>query len=247
MTSTAYMPYQPLGVLKAVADDVWIVDGPEIRFRLGPLRLPFPTRMTVVRLPARKIWIHSPVALHDDLIRQISDLGEVAYLIAPNTIHYWWVRDWKRHYPAAEVWAVSRLHPRARGRMPDHHHLDPEPPPAWSSAIDQVLIEGTRLMEAEFFHRPSRTLISTDLIENFERGRFRSPFYKLMSIIGGVVDPDGRAPAELRSSFRANQDQVRAAVEQMIAWGPERVIIAHGRWYAENAEAELKRAFRWIL
>jgi hypothetical protein len=33
----------------------------------------------------------------------------------------------------------------------------------------------------------------------------------------------------------------------MIAWNPERIILAHGRWYRDNAVAELKRAFRWLL
>jgi hypothetical protein len=33
----------------------------------------------------------------------------------------------------------------------------------------------------------------------------------------------------------------------MMAWEPERIIIAHGRWYEGNAVAELRRAFRWVL
>jgi hypothetical protein len=31
-----------------------------------------------------------------------------------------------------------------------------------------------------------------------------------------------------------------------MAWHPQRVILAHGRWYQENGEAELRRAFRWV-
>ncbi|MEO8558431.1 MAG: hypothetical protein ABI439_05170 [Rhodospirillales bacterium] len=41
--------------------------------------------------------------------------------------------------------------------------------------------------------------------------------------------------------------QLRQAVEQMIAWQPERVIIAHGSWYQNNGAAELRRAFDWLL
>jgi hypothetical protein len=33
----------------------------------------------------------------------------------------------------------------------------------------------------------------------------------------------------------------------MLAWQPERVILAHGRWYQHNGTAELRRAFRWLL
>jgi hypothetical protein len=48
-------------------------------------------------------------------------------------------------------------------------------------------------------------------------------------------------------TFWRHRNALRAAVERMIAWQPERIIIAHGRWYEGNYEAELRRAFRWVL
>lgn len=42
------------------------------------------------------------------------------------------------------------------------------PPADWDGEIDQVLVQGTRIMrEVAMFHRASRTLILVDLIENF--------------------------------------------------------------------------------
>lgn len=247
MATTAYKAYEPLGILKPVAENVWIIDGPEIRFRYGFLRLPFPTRTTVIRLPDGGLWIHSPTPLDEPLAAQLLLLGPVAHLIAPNTIHYWWVRDWKIRFPHAQVWAVPRLAPAARKRMPEYREIESAPPATWRDAIDQVTIDGSRIMEAEFFHRPSRTLLITDLIENFEDGRFNSIFYKWLSHIGGVIDPDGTTPRDLRMTFSKNRDRVRAAVERMIAWDPERIIVAHGRWYPQDAASELRRAFRWVL
>ncbi len=248
MTTIAYQTYEPTGVLKAVAHDVWIVDGPEIRFRYGFLRMPFPTRMTVIRLPGGHLWLHSPTPISEPLVAQLSHLGPVGHLVAPNSIHYWWVRDWKLRFPQAEVWAVARLDsPAQRRGVPRHVRLGGEPPPAWGGALEQVILEGTRLMEAEFFHVPSRTLLITDLIENFETDRFNSAFYRWLAHIGGVIDPDGKAPLELRWSFAKNRAQLRAAAQRMLAWNPQRVIMAHGRWYSENAVNELRRAFRWAL
>jgi hypothetical protein len=51
----------------------------------------------------------------------------------------------------------------------------------------------------------------------------------------------------MRLSFARQKDEVRAAIEKMIAWEPERIILAHGRWYERNGTAELRRALRWIL
>ncbi|WP_424630170.1 DUF4336 domain-containing protein [Bradyrhizobium sp. SYSU BS000235] len=247
MTAPAYQLYEPLGQLKCVADDVWIVDGPEIHFRYFFLRIPFPTRMTVVRLPAGEVWIHSPVALTDELVSQITRIGPVRHLVAPNTLHYWWVGEWKQRFPDAQVWAVSRLDPGAKDRVPPHTVLNDEPPPAWNGVLDQVIVEGSRLMEADFFHRPSRTLLLTDMIENFEKERVASRFYRWLFRVGGVIDPDGMTPSDLKPTFAKRRDELRAAVKQMIAWQPERLILAHGRWYPCNAVAELQRSFRWVL
>jgi hypothetical protein len=52
-------------------------------------------------------------------------------------------------------------------------------------------------------------------------------------------------PRDMRMTYpRAT---LRAAVETMIGWDPERVILAHGRWYERDGTAELRRAFRWLL
>ena len=32
MSDEGFVPYAPLNVLKSIAPDVWVVDGPEIRF-----------------------------------------------------------------------------------------------------------------------------------------------------------------------------------------------------------------------
>jgi hypothetical protein len=42
--------YEPLNVLKLVAEDLWIVDGPIVRMSYFLGSMPFPTRMVVVRL-----------------------------------------------------------------------------------------------------------------------------------------------------------------------------------------------------
>jgi hypothetical protein len=44
-------------------NDVWIVDGPVIRFGMPWPRFPFPTRMTVVRLTGGDLFLHSPTPL----------------------------------------------------------------------------------------------------------------------------------------------------------------------------------------
>jgi hypothetical protein len=65
--------------------------------------------------------------------------------------------------------------------------------------------------------------------------------------MGGAADPDGKAPFDMQLTFLRHRKAARAAVERMIAWKPDRVIIAHGRWYDANALFELNRALRWSI
>jgi len=247
VSAAAFKPYDPLNVPKPVAEDVWIVDGPEIRFSKLGLGAPFPTRMTIARLPGGDLWLHSPTEPSEALFARVDRIGKVRFLIAPNTLHYWWVPDWKGRFPEAEVYAAPGLDTSAKRALPIDHMLSDASPPAWAGAIEQVVVRGDLLTEVVFFHRASRTLVLTDLIENFEPGRVRNWFYRQLIRLGGAADPDGKAPVDMRLSFRRRREQVRHAAERMLAWNPERIVLAHGRWYERDGSAELRRAFRWVL
>jgi hypothetical protein len=234
--------YEPLYTLKPVAPEIWVVDGGWIRF----YGLPFPTRMTVVRLGCGGLWVHSPIADQGGLADAVAALGPVRHLIAPNWIHYAWVPDWQVRFPQAITWGSPGVVARAAARGVqlhlDHTLIDTAPEP-WREQIDQQLADSGAHREVVFFHRASRTLILTDLIENFEPARMPLLTLPLLKL-GRVCDPDGRMPLDMAASFRARRAHLRDLVETMIGWNPERVILAHGRWYDRDGTAELRRAFR---
>jgi len=86
--------YEPLYTLKSIASNVWIADGGWIRF----YGLPFPTRMTVIRLSNGDIWVHSPIADKEGLAEAVATLGPIRHLIAPNWIHYAWMPSWQLRF-----------------------------------------------------------------------------------------------------------------------------------------------------
>ena len=75
--------YSPLNSLKKIADNLWVVDGEEVRMDFKFFKVPFSTRMTVIRLKNGDIWLHSPIKPSDNLLSEIKQLGEVKHLIAP--------------------------------------------------------------------------------------------------------------------------------------------------------------------
>lgn len=51
----------------------------------------------------------------------------------------------------------------------------------------------------------------------------------------------------MRLTFAKQRPELKAAVRTMIGWQPERIIIAHGRWFETGGTAALERSFSWLL
>ncbi len=125
--------------------------------------------------------------------------------------------------------------------------LTNQPDNAWRQDIEQLIVKGSRVLEeVVFFHKSSRTLILADLIENFESHKLNSPLLRFLMKLAGNLDPDGKLPIDLQLSYWGRHDALCKAVETMLNWKPEKIILSHGRWYEANGTAELKRAFRWV-
>lgn len=170
------------------------------------------------------------------------------WIVAPNRLHYWWVADWQRAYPRAEVFVAPKVaEGDRRDRLDfDCRLLDRSSGYPWDGAIATLPVESRYMTEVVFFHYASRTLVLTDLIENFEPPKL-SLAMRLLTLIGGVQHPHGSMPLDMRMTFFRRSEALRQAIERMIDWNPQRIILAHGRWYERDGAAELKRAFRWVL
>ena len=242
--------YEPINTLKFVAPDVWIVDGPLVWMNYLGLTLPFPTRMTVVRLANGGLFLHSPTALTPSLQAALDELGTVAHLVSPNCLHYSHIAAWSEAYPKAETWASPGVKQRAHSQhiaVSFARTLGESAAEAWQNDLDQLILHGSRVLEeVVFFHKSTKTLILTDLIENFELAKIKAP-YRWLVALSGAADPDGKAPLDMRWTFAGRKKLAREGVQRMLAWKPERVLLSHGRWYRENGEEEVRRAFRWVL
>jgi hypothetical protein len=237
--------YEPINRLKPVADDVWIVDGPVIEFGPAFLKMPFPTRMTIIRLRDRQLFIHSPTPLTPDLRAAIDGIGRPRWLVAPNRLHYWWVPDWHAAFPGAQLYLAPRVIEQGGSRIDDlpHRPLRDATGYEWDAEVETLPVEGRYLTEFVFFHRASCTLVLTDLIESFEPQRLKL-WMRWLAWVGGVQEPGGM-PRDMRLTF--SRSRLKACVETMLGWNPARVIFAHGKWYEDDGAARLRRAFRSVL
>lgn len=242
------LPYTPLSTLKRVSDGIWWVDGPVMKMRFGPVSLPFPTRMVVVRLSSGGLWLWSPIAPTPELFAEVDALGRVEHLVSPNRFHYASISLWKKRYPHATAWASPGVRERARSQNIEASFdadLVDEAPLAWSQDIEQCLFKGSRYVEeAVFFHQASSTLILADLVIALEPARVRAPLRWLFALVG-IIWP-GRTPRDIQPTFWGRKAQARAGYQRMLGWQPRQVVVGHGRSYFEDATAQLERAFAWL-
>lgn len=237
--------YSPLDTPKRVADNVWIVDS-------GPMRvagMPLPVRMTVIRLTSGELILHSPTQFSFTLKTQLDELGRIAHLVAPNTAHWSFTPEWQSHCPDALCWAVPGLGERPAVRKAglriDKVFADGAPV-EWQDEIEIVLVRGKGLVEAELFHRASRTLVLTDMIVNLEPGKLPLAM-RLGAKFLGALAPNGKAPVYARGVIKAGGEQASQAAARLVDLNPERVLFAHGHWHDRDGRAQLERSLDWLL
>jgi Domain of unknown function (DUF4336) len=226
--------------LEGIGAEIWLVQGPTVSF----YGFPYPTRMAVVRLADRALWVWSPVQLSQALRRALEEIGTPRYLVAPNKLHHLYLGEWQQAWPQARVYAAPGL----RERRPDLRfdaELGSDAAVEWSGEIDQVVFRGSFAMEeVVFFHRQSRTVLVCDLIQRFDPESL-PPLRRAIMRVDGMVGPDGSTPREWRATFW-NRRVARAALEKALGWKCDRLVIAHGRCALENGNDVLRTGLRWL-
>ena len=231
-----------------MSDSPWTPLGPKIAVMDGdPVRMlgiPFRTRMTIVELTGGGLWIHSPVAPDDSRCQAVSERGTVRHLVAPGTFHHLHVGAWQTRYPEATTWAAPGLPSRYPERCFDRELTDVAPAD-WRDDIEQVVFLGSKVMlEVVFFHRPSRTLLITDIVQNHEPAA-DSWFWRAVKRLNNVAAPHGGVPRDWRLTVR-DRDPARRARDRMLSWPFEQVVLTHGRCITERAHERIEQAFAWL-
>ena len=229
------------GALEPLGQDIWFARGPT----LTAFGFRFPTHMAAVRLAAGDLVIWSPVALGEALRAELGALGPVRHVIAPSTLHHLFVADWRRAYPNARFHAAPGLRDK-RADLEFDDDLTDAAPSAWAGQIDQVVIRGNLITtELAFFHRASGTTLVTDLVQHFPADWF-SGWRAVVAKLDLMTAPEPAVPRKLRLAF-VDRRAARSAVERVLAWPTEKVLMAHGAPVLDDGQAVLRAAFRWLV
>jgi hypothetical protein len=227
-------------MLEEFSASLYLADGPIVSF----FGFPYPTRMALVQLSEGGLWVWSPIELSPGLGRAVDALGPVQHIVSPNKIHHLFLKEWAERWPDAQVHAPPGLAKR-RPDLNFNTDLGDEANSAWASDIDQVIFRGSFAMEeVAFFHRPSRSAIFGDLVQRHDPAKMKGFLGRLMRL-DGLVGEHGSTPREWRASF-LRRSPARLARARVLAWEPEKLVIAHGACARENATRILARALAWM-
>jgi hypothetical protein len=223
-------------MLEPLTDDVWTEARP-LRF----FGLETGTRMTIVRLRSGGLFVHSPVALDDALRAEVDALGPVTAIVAPSRFHHLYVGPWAAAYPGASLSACPGLE-KKRKDVSWSRILGDEPAAEWQGELDQVFF-GARSLENEvvFFHRASRSIISSDFV--FNLATHPSGFTRAVAFLLGQRRP---GTTLLERVMIRDRPAAREQIARIAAWGAERIVLAHGDNVAAGGSEVVREAYGWL-
>ena len=222
--------------MERLADDLWVEAAEQSFFGLH-----LGTRMTVVRLQDGSLLVHSPIALTADLKAEVDAIGPVHHIVAPSQGHHLYAGEWQRAYPGALLHAAVGLAKRRKDLAIDHE-LRGEAHEDWRNDLDTLFLDGTMFNETVFLHRPSRSLIVADVIENFETSS-HWPTRTYLKVAGIHRKPG--LSRSLRPFFR-DKKRARRSIDEILSWDFDRIVLAHGDIIDSGGPDALREAYTWL-
>lgn len=214
--------------LREIAEGVHVAEAHQ-----GFYGLELGARMTVLET-SEGLLVHSPIAMAPE---PVAELGAPRWVLAPNLFHHLYAGAWID--AGLEGWCAAGL-PEKRPDL-KLRVIEPETRPFG----DEVAVLPLRCFsfsnEVVVLHRPSRTLIVTDLCFNLPE---TAPWWTraVMRGLGGY--PGVRST--LLERLWMKRELARRELGTIASWDFDRLVLAHGEIVERGAKDAFVGAFRWL-
>ena len=221
--------------MRKLGKDIWFHD--DVMNLAGK---PLGLRMTIVKLSSGGLWVHSPTALSSELIDELKELGSVSAIVAASNGHNIWLREWQDAFPDATVYVSAGIPKKLK--LTNYQVLGESNESIWGEDLDREFMLGVPLFsESVFYHKATKSLIVTDLIQNYPDERpagfagFVTKFlFEPVGFKGACVAP----PLKLGFMIK-DKANFALFIERILDWDFERIIVTHG----DVIEANAKKVF----
>lgn len=227
--------------LQTIGDRIWLIPYP-INY-LGNL---CDARCTLIRMGDGSLFVHSPSPLTGETRALVESLGPVSAIVAPGTFHHLNALAWHREYPQAAAYRCPGLE-RRRPALAGFTAIEDGGAYPWGTEFAHLRTRGSWVVnEVAFLHRPTRTLLLVDLIENFTdatRCNWQVRFW-FKAVFRMWNNPKPAPEYQLGWSSRK---KARAVLAQICDWDFDRIIMGHGEVVHTDGKAVARRAWRSLL
>ncbi len=215
--------------LTTIAPGVHVLDASQ-RF----LGLELGARMTVLEL-GEGLLVHSPVGVPPSVVQH---LGTPRWVLAPNLFHHLYVGPWID--AGADGWAAPGL-PEKRPEVRFEGVVSSGRSPFGDEVESYVLRCFSMTNEVVLLHKPSRTLLVSDLVFNISP---RAPWTTRLAMrcMGGYPG----CAVTLIERIGMRRDLAREDLAKIAGWDFDRVVMAHGNIIETGGKQALLRAFKWL-
>jgi len=231
-----------MSLVEFVPGQVWLQEYP-IHFA----GCDFNARMAVIRVSETELMVHSPCEIDTASKEAISAIGDVAYIVAPGTYHHLYVPSAQEAFPDAETYICPGIE-RKRPELDFDWFLGDRPPEAWAGVLDQVLVRGNKFIwEVAFYHRPTKTLLLVDLIENITDDTPNVNW--LLTLWWKAVFRMWNNPKPAPEYQMGWRDKAAASKSLMkiLEWDFDKIILAHGDLIENDAKVKALEAWNTPL
>ncbi len=194
------------------------------------------TRMTVVRLSNGTMLVHSPIRIDDALAKEIDALGDVACVVAPNRWHHLFFGACAERYSKARTFTAPGLMEKIPSLRADEVLTD-SAPNVWANEFEQLVVQGApKMSEVVLCHKPSRTLIVSDLFFNIVR-----PANFMTKVLTTFMGTRGKlAKSRGWSMMMEDNAAFEASVRKVLAWDFDKLVMAHGEVVEKDAREKAR-------
>ena len=224
-------------MLRQLTEQLYIIDG-----TLPFLGSKVYIRMTVIRLADGGLLVIDPIVPSEELFNAVGELGPVTYIIAPNRFHHLFINAWSARFKQATVLAAPGLPERIKTLHYDRI-INADSMAALQTDLDWLLFDAAPTFnEIVLLHKPSRTLILTDLAFNIQHAGWS--LWGIYIRLSGAFKRFGLSRL-LRFTVR-NRPRARVLIDQILEWDFDRIIVAHGDIIECDGKSALRKAYDWL-
>ncbi|KAF6744881.1 hypothetical protein DFP72DRAFT_890144 [Ephemerocybe angulata] len=233
-------------VIREVTNGIWTFSRPFARFGLFPVG----GRSTAVKLRDGGVWVLASTPLDDETKDQLKTLGPVRYIIGADAVHYLFLDQYKKEYPAAKLIAPSEAIEnvsKAGKNLTFDGAWGRDPPGSrygFEDEIEHCYFSGFKNKDVAFLHKESKSLIQADLLMNLppKEQYAKAKSSPILSSLSNL-NPNSWGHPYMTYALGVDKEAMRRDAKTVSGWDFSRIIPCHG----DVIETEAKKAWNTVF